>query len=247
MLQKHHVFDFLGHLYAKLTIFIILHDVCKKLQKMSPIVRNRRRVASYFNVSADRLLTLYQIHSPRVVIVDDLFSPDNRPEGDAMVTREKNVALGILTADCVPVLLADRMNGVVGAAHAGWRGALSGVLENTVEAMARLGAQKENIQAALGPCIAQQNYEVGPDVYEAFVSARDDAVRFFAPAPREGHHMFNLPGLVRLRLRQAGVQRVDVPPACTYAEAERFFSYRRTTHNGEAKTGSLISVVMLAG
>ena len=164
-----------------------------------------------------------------------------------MVTKEKGIALGILTADCVPVLFADPVVGVIGAAHAGWQGALGGVIENTVKAMEALGASRRRIEAAIGPCIWQQSYEVGPEFPAPFLAEDTGHQRFFRPSRREGHFMFDLPRYAEAKLRAAQINLFDPSPADTCAEAERFFSYRRDTLNRAPRSGSLISVIVLAG
>ncbi len=207
---------------------------------------NRRRVAEHLAVKPENLLSCYQIHSPIVVMVTEAWHPDNRPQADAMVTKEKGIALGILTADCVPLLFADVTAGVIGAAHAGWRGAVSGVIENTVEAMQKLGANKKSIQAAIGPCIWQNSYEVGPEFPAPFLGENPDNDRFFRPSFRSDHYMFNLPGYVETKLRALGLVSIEPSPADTAADEKRFFSYRCSTLQGEKHEGSLISVIVLA-
>jgi YfiH family protein len=167
-----------------------------------------------------------------------------RPKADAMVTNQKGIALGILTADCQPVLFADPDAGVIGAAHAGWKGALSGVLSNTVAEMEALGAKRENISAAIGPCISQKAYEVGPEFFEDFIATDPDFIRFFANG-QEDRMQFDLPSFGLHMLRQAGVGSAEWIGHCTYADEARFYSYRRTTHRKEADYGRLISVIRL--
>ncbi len=210
------------------------------------VAENRARMAHALSVSPDRFLTAYQIHSPEVVVAERPWSQSERPRADAIVTRERGLAIGVSTADCGPVLFADRKAGVIGAAHAGWRGALTGVIEATLSAMERLGAARGGIVAAAGPMISQPNYEVGPELRERFVTDDPDNERFFAPG-RPGKHMFDLPGYVVARLERAGVGSVENLGLCTYADAERFYSYRRTTHRAEPDYGRHINAIALAG
>ena len=202
-------------------------------------VRKNRRLAASAVLPGAPIVSVHQIHSPDVAVVSEPWSDEARPRADALVTALPGVLLAIVTADCAPVLLADREAGVVGAAHAGWRGAHGGVIENTVEAMIGLGAARESIAAAIGPCIAQPSYEVDDGFRAQFAEA--DAP-FFAPgAP--GHWQFDLPGYVAARLDRAGVRQVEVLGCDTYADPARFYSYRRATHRGEANYGRLISLV----
>lgn len=202
-------------------------------------VQANRREAAEAVLPGAVLVSVHQVHSPDVVIVDEPWSEDDRPRGDALVTGRPGILLAIVTADCAPVLLADRAAGVVGAAHAGWRGALGGVIENTVDAMVALGGTRGQIAAAVGPCIAQPSYEVD-DGFHAEIGP--DGARFFAPG-RLGHWQFDLPGYVEMRLQAAGVGTVEALGCDTYAEPDRFYSYRRATHRGEANYGRLISLV----
>jgi polyphenol oxidase len=208
------------------------------------VAENRARVAARLGL-AD-LRTVHQVHGRTVAAIDGAaaWMPTAAPRADAMVTATPGVALGILTADCAPVLLADPAAGVIGAAHAGWRGALDGVLEAAVDAMVALGAQRGAIRAAVGPCIAQPSYEVGRDFPAPFL-ARDRAdTRFFAPG-RDGRHQFDLAGYAASRLRAARVGAVEVMQVDTYAEAELCFSYRRATHRGEPDYGRQLSAIAL--
>ncbi len=213
--------------------------------KPGNVRENRARMAAALSVAPDRFITAYQIHSPDVVTVDMPWPLDERPRADAMVTRARRLALGISTADCGPVLFADPGAGVVGAAHAGWRGALSGVLEATIAAMEKLGAARGRMIAAAGPMIRQPSYEVGRDLVERFLAADRDNMRFFIPADRPGHSMFDLPGYIVERLRRAGVAEVEDLALCTYADPMRFFSYRRSTHRAEADYGRHINAIAL--
>lgn len=206
---------------------------------------NRARVAEKLSVEREKLLTVYQIHSPTVAEVSEPWTPDTAPQADAMVTATPGIALGILTADCAPVLFADKKARVIGAAHAGWKGALGGVLEATVEAMIRLGAERQDIAAAIGPCISQDAYEVGPEFRARFIEADEANARWFEPSDKDRHCMFDLPGYVEARLEAADIGTVSVLGQCTYQDEKRFFSFRRTTHRGEKDYGRQISALML--
>ncbi|WP_411032907.1 peptidoglycan editing factor PgeF [Shinella sp. BYT-45] len=206
---------------------------------------NRARVARWFSVAPERLATVHQVHSPDVVVVDDTYD-GARPAADAMVSATPGVVLGVLTADCGPILFCDPHARVVGAAHAGWKGALYGVLENTVAAMEKLGARRERILASLGPSIGRRNYEVGPEFVERFLGVDRAYERYFTPSGKAGHAMFDLPALTTQRLADAGVtaENLDI---CTYPDEDRFFSYRRTTHRQEPDYGRQISAIMIRG
>lgn len=204
---------------------------------------NRRRVADWMGVSANLLLTAYQIHSPDALVVRGPFEGE-RPKADALVTDTPGVALGVSSADCGPVLFADAEARVIGGAHAGWKGALTGVLENTVAAMERLGARRERIVAVLGPSIGPANYEVGPEFVERFVADDEGNRAYFSPSPNAGHAMFDLNAYTVDRLTRAGV-RAEKLDRCTYAEEDLFFSYRRSTHRKEADYGRQISAIVL--
>jgi hypothetical protein len=180
------------------------------------------------------------------VVADEPWTRENRPRADAIVTRVPRLAIGVSTADCGPLLLADSEAGVIGASHAGWRGALSGVIEVTVAVMEQLGADRARITAALGPTIRQPNYEVGPELVERFVAADPANTRFFTPSQRAGYAMFDLTGYIAERVRRAGIVQFEDLGLCTYAEPERFFSYRRTTRHGEPDYGRHINAIALA-
>lgn len=207
------------------------------------IEENRRRAAEAVLPGA-RLVTVYQVHSPDCVVADAWAFAD-RPQADAIVTDRPGLLLGILTADCAPVLLADVQAGVVGVAHAGWKGALAGITDRTVEAMVQLGAQRERIAAAIGPCIARASYEVDEAFGRRFEEADPAHERFFS-AGRPGHLQFDLEGYVAARLAAAGLARVDALGLDTYADEARFFSFRRATHRGEPDYGRQISLIGLA-
>ena len=205
---------------------------------------NRDRVAKSMDVADHSLVFVHQIHSAEVVTVTNPMEPKApRPRADAMVTNQPGLALAILTADCQPVLFADPKAGVVGAAHAGWRGALDGILENTVDAMIALGADRDNITAVVGPSISQRAYEVGPEFLDAFLMEDQANARFFAGGQGDRMH-FDLPAFGLHKLRSAGVN-AEWTRHCTYSDADRFFSYRRATHAKEADYGRLISVIRL--
>jgi YfiH family protein len=192
------------------------------------------------------LTTPYQIHSADVVVAEEPWTHEARPRADAVVTRVPGLAIGVSTADCGPVLLADAEAGVIGAAHAGWRGALAGITDAAIAAMEQLGAERPRIAAALGPMIRQPNYEVGADLLDRFVAADRDNARFFRPAARPGHSLFDLPGYIAARLARAGIRTIEDLGACTYADPQRFFSFRRTTHRGEPDYGRHVNAIALA-
>ena len=210
----------------------------------SDVRENRRRAASGLGFSADHLCTLYQVHSPNVVTLSTPIAP-GQVQADALVTQTPGLLLGILTADCAPVLFADAQAGVVGAAHAGWKGAFTGVLENTIAAMADLGARE--IHAAIGPCISQESYEVGAEFLARFLEDSPENAAFFSPSGREGHAQFDLPGYVAHRLARAGLRHIGRIAKDTCAEEQAFFSYRRTTLRGEGDYGRQLSAIGLKG
>lgn len=207
------------------------------------VLENRRRVAAWFGQPLMKLATVNQVHSPDVVTVDATYAGE-RPSADALVTCEPGIVLGVLAADCGPILFADPKNRVVGAAHAGWKGALAGVAENTVEAMIVLGAERREIIACLGPSIGRASYEVGPEFVDRFLSEDEGFAEFFTPSIKPGHSMFDLPALTTRRLMKAGL-RAENLDMDTYPDSKRFFSYRRTTHAGEADYGRQISAIAI--
>lgn len=209
------------------------------------VTENRRRAMAEIDLEGDRLVTAYQVHSPDVVEVTKPWAREDAPKADAMVTRERGLALGILTADCVPVLFADAAAGVVGAAHAGWKGALGGVVEATVAAMVELGAAAERIAAGIGPAISQRSYEVGPEFPAPFLEQDPQNARFFCPGRREGHSHFDLKGYVARRLGAAGIKTIQTLPCDTCAEDTRFFSYRRACQRKEPDYGRGLSAIYL--
>jgi polyphenol oxidase len=206
---------------------------------------NRARMAAALEVTADRLLTVYQIHSPDVVVAETAWNAAERPRADAIVTRMPDLAIGVTTADCGPILLADPQGQVIGAAHAGWRGALTGVIEATVAAMEKLGADRGRIRAALGPMIRQDSYEVGPDFIDRFTAEDPGSEQYFRPATREGHAQFDLGGYVAARLARGGVSRIEDLGLCTYADPARFYSFRRSTHRAEQDYGRHVNAIVL--
>ncbi|AVM75997.1 peptidoglycan editing factor PgeF [Magnetospirillum gryphiswaldense] len=208
------------------------------------VAENRGRAMAMMDLPETALITVHQAHTADVVTVTGPWAEGSRPTADAMVTTVPGLALGILTADCAPVLLADRKNGIVAAAHAGWKGAIGGVLENTVARMVELGAKPKNIVGAIGPCIGQRSYEVGPDFPAAFLAENADNADFFAPSRRDSHFLFDLPGYVSRKLARLGLIDVTRVPADTCRDGARFFSYRRATLNNEPDYGRQVSVIV---
>lgn len=207
------------------------------------VLENRKRVAQWFDLPLEKLATLHQVHSPDVAVVTHS-NIEERPKADAMVTNQPGIVLGVLTADCGPVLFSDPEAKVIGAAHAGWKGAVFGVLENTIETMISLGAKRDNILACLGPSISQQNYEIGPERIEELLKLDSSYAKFLKPSNLDGHALFDLQALTIERLEKAGVaaQNLEI---CTYPDEDRFFSYRRTTHRNEADYGRQISAIAI--
>ena len=208
--------------------------------------QNRDRMARWLNVQSNHLLSLWQIHSPDVVTITEAWAHDVRPKADGMVTNHAGFALAIATADCGPVLLADSDHRVIGACHAGWKGAFTGVLEATVNAMEALGAQRHTIKAVLGPTISARTYEVGPEFVARFLTQDTNHALFFKPSSRGDHAMFDLPAFIKHRLEQTGIAKFQSLDRCTYSEPDLFYSYRRTTHQQEPDYGRLISAITLA-
>ena len=208
------------------------------------VAENRRRMAAALRVDPNRFLTVFQIHSPDAVVASVPWDSATRPKADAIVTRTEGLAIGVTAADCGPILFADPRARVIGAAHAGWKGALTGIVEATVTAMEKLGADRANIVAAIGPLIRQQSYEVGSEFVERFVEADAANSVYFLPAAREGHAMFDLAGLIRRRLENSGVLMLDDTGIDTYAD-ERFFSYRRSVHRKEPDYGRHVHAIVL--
>jgi YfiH family protein len=207
---------------------------------------NRRRMAEQIGVSPEHFLSVHQTHSPDVVVATGPWQGTSRPLADAIVTRTPGLAIGATAADCGPILLVDPNARVIGAAHAGWKGALTGILESTVDAMEKLGAERSGIVAAIGPLIRQHSYEVGGEFVERFVLADAENTLFFIPAARDGHAMFDLAGFIRMRLENAGVLMIDDTGIDTYSD-ERFFSYRRSVHRSEPDYGRHVHAIALEG
>jgi polyphenol oxidase len=211
----------------------------------SHVAENRARMAASLGVAPQRFLTAYQVHSPNVVIADAPWTSETRPRADAIVTHMPDLAIGVTTADCGPILFAEPQARVIGAAHAGWRGALTGVAEATIAAMEQLGATRGRIHAALGPMIRQRNYEVGSDLIDRFAAEDPASGPFFAAASRAGHALFDLGGYIAARLRRAGVGHIEDLGLCTYADAALFYSYRRATHRAENDYGRHVNAIAL--
>ncbi|WP_244497638.1 peptidoglycan editing factor PgeF [Aureimonas sp. AU40] len=207
------------------------------------VAENRARAARFLGRADGALATPWQIHSPDVAVVDAPFGAE-RPKADGVVTRVRGLPIGVVTADCGPVLFNDAEAGVIGTAHAGWRGALGGVLDRTVEAMEGLGARRERITAVLGPTITQPNYEVDAGMMEPFLAEDGDNARFFAPGRSEGKRQFDLPAYIVAKLARLGTDASFVD-TCTYADEARFYSFRRTTHRGEPDYGRQLSAIVL--
>ena len=210
------------------------------------VERNRAIAADRLGLAPDRLVSCHQVHGAAAISVEAPWRREHNPRADGMVTAVPGIALGILAADCAPVLFADPEARVIGAAHGGWRGALAGVMEATVAAMAALGARPERIRAGIGPCIAQPSYEVGPEFRGSFAAADPDNHRFFRMASREGHFLFDLPGYIAHRLTRLGLGAVERSPHDTAAEEDLFFSYRRACLRGEPDYGRGLAAIALA-
>ena len=226
--------------YASLNGGVGSHDLPAK------VAENRARMAASLGVDRERLITAHQIHSPDVVTAEKPWAVEARPRADAIVTKVAGLAVAVTTADCGPILFADEQARVVGAAHAGWRGALTGVIEATIAAMERCGAERSRIVAALGPSIRQANYEVGPEFIARFAAADEANERFFRLSRRPGHALFDLAGYIGARLAGAGLRRIEDIGHCTYADARNFFSYRRSVHRGEKDYGRHVNAIALA-
>jgi polyphenol oxidase len=209
------------------------------------VSENRGRIAAALGAAPERLAVPFQVHSPDAVAITELWPPNARPQCDALVTATPGLALGVTGADCGMILFADECARVIGAAHAGWKGALTGVVEATVAAMEGLGATRSDVVAALGPCIGPRSYEVGPEFVAAFANAGEDTARYFTPSRRDGHSMFNLNAYIADRATRAGVGRFEDLGLDTYSDERRFFSYRRATHRKELDYGRLLSVIVM--
>jgi len=211
------------------------------------VARNRAIAMDRLGLSEDRLVTCYQIHSATVLTVETPWRREESPRADGMATDRPGIALGVLAADCAPVLFADPAAGVIGAAHGGWRGALSGVMEATVAAMAALGARPARIHAGIGPCIGPQSYEVGPEFPGRFAAVDAESGAFFVPAARAAHFRFDLPGYIAHRLARLGLAAIAAAPCDTVTDPARFFSYRRACLEGERQYGRALAAIALAG
>lgn len=209
------------------------------------VAMNRAVVARALGVAEGQVATAHQVHSAEAIEVTAPWAVDARPKLDGLVTRTKGLAIGVLTADCGPVLFADVEAGLVGACHAGWKGALIGITDATIVLMEKLGAKRERMVAVLGPTIGQESYEVGPEFPQAFLKQSADYSRFFKPSLKEGYHMFDLPGYLMLRLKQAEVGVTRNLGLDTYVDEAQFYSYRRATHRGEKDYGRLMSAIAL--
>lgn len=209
------------------------------------VAENRRRIASAFNQTPERLLTCYQVHSSRAVAVDGPWATDQRPEADGLVTRTSGLVIGALSADCAPILWADPVNGVVGACHAGWKGALHGMIEAEYDALIAQGAQHDHLRAVIGPCIAQASYEVSADYETTFLENDADSGAFFLMGDTPDKRWFDLPGFCLMRLKRLGLTQIAATGHDTCAQADLFFSNRRTFKQGEADYGRLISAIAL--
>ena len=209
------------------------------------VAENHARMASCLGVDRGRLLAPFQIHSATALVVTQPWAPDARPRCDGLITRESGLALGVTGADCGMVLFADARAGVIGACHAGWKGALTGMIEATVAAMESSGARRADIHVALGPAIGPDSYEVGPEFYDRFIATDAAYARFFAPAHRAGHAMFDLPGFIAARVAALDVASFESTGVDTYANADLCFSYRRSVHRNEPDYGRLVSAIAL--
>ena len=227
-----------GGIYASLNAGIGSRD------DPAHVMENRRRMAEQIGVPPTHFLSVHQIHSADVMVATAPWDAASRPRADAIVTRVEGLAIGASAADCGPILLVDPNARVIGAAHAGWKGALTGILEATVAAMENLGAERNGIIAAIGPLIRQPSYEVGAEFVERFIEADAGNALFFIPAARQGHSMFDLAGFIRMRLENAGVLMIDDIGIDTYAD-ENFYSYRRSVHRKEPDYGRHVHAIVL--
>ena len=227
-----------GGIYASLNAGIGSRD------DPAHVAENRRRMAEQIGVPPTHFLSVHQIHSADVMVATAPWDAASRPRADAIVTRVEGLAIGASAADCGPILLVDPNARVIGAAHAGWKGALTGILEATVAAMENLGAERNGIIAAIGPLIRQPSYEVGAEFVERFIEADAENALFFIPAARQGHSMFDLAGFIRMRLENAGVLMIDDIGVDTYAD-ENFYSYRRSVHRKEPDYGRHVHAIVL--
>lgn len=211
------------------------------------VAENRARLAASIGAHPSQLITPYQVHSPDAVIAEGVWSKADAPKADAIVTRTPGLAIAVSTADCVPVLFADSQAGIIGAAHAGWRGAIGGVLESTLDAMEKIGAERGRITASIGPAISQAAYEVGLEFEDIFLEEDTANAEFFVRKVPDAKPHFDLTGYVCARLTRAGAGKISNLNLCTYADSERFFSYRRTCHKSEPDYGRQISAIVISG
>ncbi len=209
------------------------------------VIENRRRVAAKFGLDAAKLLTCKQTHSNKVITVTEPWHYSQPPEGDGLVTKEKGLAICVTTADCVPVLFYDTQNNIIGAAHSGWRGSISGVSEETITAMEQIGGRVDTIHACIGPCIQQRSYEVGTDIYSLVMELDQTDVAFFKPSTQPEHFMFDLPGYVKKRLKARGIQHISILNHDTLRDEQQFYSFRRKVLRNEMYSGTQISVITL--
>ncbi|MEP3048288.1 MAG: peptidoglycan editing factor PgeF [Roseibium sp.] len=226
-------------IYESLNIGLGSNDVREN------VLENRQRIAEALSTDLNRLVSPYQIHSSDVIVLDKPWAEGANRKADALVTRTPGLALAIATADCGPVLFADPDARIIGAAHSGWKGAITGILENTVTAMESLGSNRQNIIAVLGPTISQNAYEVGPEFYERFAAENTKNTRYFIPSDRPGHYLFDLQNFIIDDLNRLGLAKVSNLGLCTYSDEKLFFSYRRTTHRKEPDYGRQFSAIVL--
>lgn len=213
--------------------------------RIENVIENRRRVAVDLGVEPRNLVTCKQVHSPDVVVVDSPWDTEASPEADGLVTKQKGIALGALSADCVTILFCDEEAGVIAAAHAGWRGALAGVVEQTIKTMVKQGADRSKIVAALGASIFQESYEVTASMKEEFIAHENTAERFFKEGRMPGRYMFDLPGYVQYRAMSVGIKECELSAFDTYVDKENYFSCRRSAHKGKRNFGCQISVIVM--
>ncbi|MBI3699149.1 MAG: peptidoglycan editing factor PgeF [Afipia sp.] len=239
----HGFFDRLGGVSTG--IYGSLNCGLRPKDQRDAVLENRDRVARHLGSRGDRLLTCYQIHSAEAIIVTAPWAPDQHPKADALVTATPGLVLGALGADCMPILFSDFEAGIVGAAHAGWKGALAGVGESTIAAMERIGANRQRITAVIGPCISQRAYEVGPEFLQTFIAANPANENYFVVPTGRERPTFNLPSYMLDRLKSAGIANVTNLEVCTYSAPEQYFSYRRATHRKESGFGEQIAAIMV--
>lgn len=221
-------------------LFDSLNAAMEKQDRLEDVLENRRRIATHIGGNIKNLVTARQIHSNKVIVVDQPWDHADRQEGDALITTQPNIIIAVITADCVPILLSDPKAGIVAAVHAGWKGAISDIIKNTVSTMVDLGASLPNIHAGIGPCIWQDSYEVDHQFYENL----PDYARFFKAASKADHWMFDLPGFVKQKLQDTGIASYTPSPADTYTNETDFFSNRRRFHRNEPHFGCMMSCIM---